>query len=81
MALYLGKKAVKINLNGIAYSLELFSALPTITDIILSSSDDGLLKDFNGLYLALKSDNTLLSLDNYVLTDANGLRIIFKESE
>ena len=81
MALYLGENKVKINLNGAVYCLNLFSALPTITDTILASSDDCLFKDFNGLYLALKTNSRLRSLDNYALKDSNGLYITYKESE
>lgn len=55
MALYLGgSEKLKINLGNVVYSMNIFSALPTIEEIILSSSDDYMLKDFNGLYLIPK---------------------------
>jgi hypothetical protein len=54
MALYLGEDKVKINLDGVAYCLNLFIAFPTINDVVLSSSDSGILKDLNGLYLVPK---------------------------
>lgn len=54
MGLYLGGQKFKIILNGTLYGFKLYSALPTIKDILLSSSDDYLLKDFNGLYLTVK---------------------------
>ena len=54
MALYLGRDQVIINLDGVEYYLNLYSPLSTIEDILLSSSDDCLLKDFNGLYLIPK---------------------------
>ncbi len=55
MALYLGgSEKLKINLGNEVYVINLYSALPTIDEIILSSSDDCLLKDFNGLYLTPK---------------------------
>lgn len=55
MALYLGSsEKLKINLDSNAYCMNIFSALPTITEVILSSSDDYLLNDFNGLYLISK---------------------------
>ena len=53
MGLYLGSsEKVKINLGNATYIMNIFSALPTIKDLILSSSDDNILKDFNGLYLS-----------------------------
>lgn len=53
MGLYLNNsEKLKINLGGVAYVMNIFSALPTIEDIVLSSSDDCILKDFNGLYLS-----------------------------
>lgn len=53
MDLHLGNsQKLKIVLDGVSYSINLFSALPTIEEIILSSSDNCLLKDFNGLYLS-----------------------------
>ena len=55
MALYLGSsEKLKINLGNGVYIMNIFSALPTIEDIVLSSSDDCILKDFNGLYLSTK---------------------------
>jgi len=58
MALYLGsEKKVKINLGDAIYIMNIFSALPYIEDVILSSSDDYILKDFNGLYLSPKEEN------------------------
>lgn len=57
MALYLGGEKLKINLGGAVYSMNIFSALPTIEEVILSSSDDCLLKDFNGLYLVPKEES------------------------
>lgn len=57
MGLYLGSsEKLKINLGNVIYSMNIFSALPTIEDVILSSSDDCLLKDFNGLYLIPKEE-------------------------
>ena len=53
MALYLGNsEKLKINSGSAVYIMNIFSALPTIEDIILSSSDDCILKDFNELYLS-----------------------------
>ena len=58
MALYLGSgEKVKINLGDVVYVMNIFSALPVIEDIILSSSDDCILKDFNGLYLSPKEED------------------------
>ena len=57
MALYLGNsEKLKINLGDAIYVMNIFSALPTIEEIILSSSDDCMLKDFNGLYLSPKEE-------------------------
>lgn len=58
MALYLGNsEKLKINLGDAIYIMNIFSVLPIIEDVILSSSDDCLLKDFNGLYLVPKEEN------------------------
>lgn len=58
MALYLGSsEKLKINLDNAIYIINIFSALPTIEEVILSSSDDCFLKDFNGLYLVSKEEN------------------------
>ena len=54
MALYLGKDAVKINLNGIVYSLNLFSSNPILNGVSLLSSEGYILRDSNGLYLTTK---------------------------
>lgn len=57
MALYLGSSnELKINLNGVVYRLNLFSAT-SITDYVrLLSSDNYILTDSNGLYLTSKED-------------------------
>lgn len=52
MGLYLNNEKVKINLDNTICSINIFSALPIIEEVILSSSDDCILKDFNGLYLS-----------------------------
>ena len=55
MALYLGSGVkLKINLGNITYCLNVFSALSVIEDIILSSSDNYILQDLNGLFLIPK---------------------------
>lgn len=55
MALYLGNKGKqKINLNGNAYYLNLFSSTLMLNGIRLLTSDDYLLRDCNGLYLTAK---------------------------
>jgi hypothetical protein len=56
MALYLGEDKVKINLNGVAYCLNLFSTAPIANGVLLLSSDDYILQDFNGIYLTSKED-------------------------
>ncbi len=58
MALYLGNsEKLNINLGDAIYVMNIFSALPTIEDIVLSSSDNCILKDFNGLYLSPKEED------------------------
>lgn len=53
MALYLGtSEKLKINIDNTVCIMNIFSALPTIKDIVLSSSDDCILKDCNGFYLS-----------------------------
>ena len=54
MVLYLGNQKVKLNLNGIAYKLNMFSKAPIIKGTILLSSDNYILKDFDGLYITSK---------------------------
>ena len=54
MALYLGNQKVKLNLNGAAYKLNIFSTASIINGTILLSSDNYILKDSNGLYITLK---------------------------
>lgn len=55
MALYLGSgEKVKINLNGVAYYLNLFSTTPITNGTRLLSAERYILKDFNGLYITTK---------------------------
>lgn len=54
MALYLGNQKVRLNLNGIAYKLNIFSMSSNIKGPVLLSSDNYILKDSNGLYLTFK---------------------------
>jgi hypothetical protein len=54
MALYLGGSKVKINLGGVVYRLNLFTATPITNGVRLLSSDDYILKDINKLYLTTK---------------------------
>jgi hypothetical protein len=57
MALYLGSDKVKISLDGIIYAINTISLLSIIEGIVLSSSDDYILKDYNGCYLLAKEEN------------------------
>lgn len=54
MALYLGKEKLKVNLNGVVYSLSLFSENPILNGIMLLSSEGYILRDSNSLYLTTK---------------------------
>lgn len=55
MALYLGSSdKLKININNVAYYLNLFSNIPITNGIRLLSSEGYMLKDSNGLYLTTK---------------------------
>ncbi len=54
MAIYLGEDRRKIVLDGISYSVKLFSATPILNGIKLLSSEGYILKDSNGLYLTSK---------------------------
>lgn len=54
MALYLGNDKVKVNLNGVAYCLNLFSETAILNGIRLLSSEGYILKDSNGLFLTAK---------------------------
>ena len=54
MAIYLGRDKVKINLDGVTYYLNFFSATPVVDIVQLLSSDNYILQDENGLYLTAK---------------------------
>ena len=54
MALYLGGEKAKINLGGVACSLNVFSSSQVENGVMLLSSDDYILKDVNGLLLLAK---------------------------
>lgn len=56
MALYLGENKVKINLDNITYYLNLFSERPITNGVRLLSSEEYILKDFNGLYLTTEEE-------------------------
>lgn len=57
MALYLGSsEKLKININGVAYILNLISKTPITSGIKLLSSENYILKDSNGLYLTAKEN-------------------------
>lgn len=79
MALYLGGDKLKINLDGIVYRLNLYSENPITNGSILLSSDKYILKDCKGVYLTAMQDNVLLSIDNDILIDKDGLCLILKE--
>lgn len=52
MALYLGNSnKLNINLNGIAYRLNLFFIASVTSDVRLLSSDNYILQDSSGIYL------------------------------
>lgn len=58
MALYLGNsEKLKIIINNIIYSVQLFSETPIFNGVKLLSSENYILKDSNGLYLTAKEDN------------------------
>ena len=86
MALYLGNSdKLVINLNGVRYCLNLFSAAPVTDHVSLLSFDNYILTDKNGVYLIPSDhvdtvvDNIILSSDGYILKDFNGLYLIPKE--
>ena len=54
MALYFGSEKVKLNIDGLVYSLNLFSEIPILNGIMLLSSEGYILKDSNGLFLTAK---------------------------
>ena len=55
MALYLGSgEPVKLKLNGVTYTLNLFSSAPILNGVILLSSEGYTLKDINNLFLTAK---------------------------
>lgn len=57
MALYLGSSGKqKVNIDGVVYCLNLYSTTDISDSIRLLSSDNYILKDFNGLYLTAKED-------------------------
>lgn len=56
MSLYLGSNRVKISMGNTTYCLNLCTVEPIINGIRLLSSDDYILKDSNGLYLTIRSN-------------------------
>lgn len=54
MALYLGSNKVKLNLNDIIYSLNIFTGNTLLNGIMMLSSDNYVLKDSNELFLTAK---------------------------
>jgi hypothetical protein len=54
MALYLGSKKVNINLGSLACYLNLYTPSVLVNGVMLLSSDNYTLKDFNGVYLTAK---------------------------
>ena len=54
MALYLGDKKVKINMDGIVCFLNLISDEHFLNKLMLFSHDNYMLKDANGIYLTVK---------------------------
>lgn len=88
MALYLGDNKVKINLNGIMCSLNLFSSSLILNGVLLLSSDDYILQDSNGIYLipndspAINTSTVKLLLsDGCTLKESTGLYLVYKEDE
>lgn len=51
MALYFNNEIIKININGVAYKLNLFSETHIFNGVRLLSSENYILKDSNGIYL------------------------------
>ena len=56
MALYLGSNKVKVNLDNVLYRLNFFTPIRITNGIILKSLDNYILKDSNGLYLTVESE-------------------------
>lgn len=54
MALYLGSRPSKINLNNATYCLKLFTSIAILNGIQLLTSENYILRDSNGLYLTSK---------------------------
>lgn len=82
MALYLGNQRVKLYLGDTAHRLHVLTKRSIIDKIGLFSSDGLILRDKNGLYLVpgtKTSPSALLSLDNYILTDKNSIKLLAKE--
>ena len=88
MALYLGDNKIKININGAAYHLNLFSSNLILNGVALLSSDDYILQDSEGVYLVIDDSFVvnpnsvkLLLLDGCALKESTGLYLVYKESE
>ena len=54
MALYFGSDKQKVKMGDILYRFNIVTPLPILQSIMLKSSDDYTLKDFNGYYLTVK---------------------------
>ena len=62
MALHLGNsEELKIYINGVRYKLNLYSKKLVTNGDILLSSDNFILRDANGLYLTVQSNNLYLT--------------------
>jgi hypothetical protein len=57
MGLYLGGgEKLKLNIGNTIYNLIIPATTSMLNDIILLSSDNYILKDFNGVYLTTRED-------------------------
>lgn len=54
MALYFGSDKRKVRIGDILYHFNIVTPAPILQSIMLKSSDDYILKDFNGSYLTVK---------------------------
>ena len=80
MALFLGSKKQKVNVNNEKCYLNLYTTTAITNGIKIISSDNQILTDCRGLYLTVLDPAWLRSSDNFILQDTNKLYLTTKES-
>ena len=84
MAIYVGGTKCNLVLGNSVCEVQLYSSIPIVNGIMLLSSDGFSLLDSKGTRLTIKDEGyrtNLLSLDDYILSDVNGLNLMANDFE